>query len=523
MASQETKSMAEPSLYENIDLYPSPPHDVSYSHLKDLLTKLILSNDKIRSYTKCFMISGGWCLNGSAICEVRASGSNVPGKPQRVNTANRTKPPDQKSGESEDGEGVLNDGGIREINLLLNGFLRAANRLEFLRLETSIPLVGYVFERMQTRKKLNQLVINLQQPQEAVQNKIFETSSIPRYRPAIGQIGQLEAITHLKLSNIPHATVWDGSLIGCLVGIAKTIIFLTLDAALQHSCDHHSSSQTLNVLPPLGLHGFAAKAGCKMNLRAFCLRGFMIDQNMFSNGLNEGTLATLELRECESQKLSLGFFLKGQINQLVVEGWSFVSVAVAVSASSNTGQSICFSAHTPGDRLQTAYCQKLLGRASKMTKLNINIPSALPTQTLIMGLKPTGALCDLLLPLTEDQWAVFLELITQIKTLRRVVVLPLDGACTVFMADYVVSGGTTVPRGPAMDAEDIVKALKKESVRLHNVGVGHFMWRVDWDRNGKWRLRRAGEVTICPKIAISPALLQGARWVKPGETKLVNI
>ncbi|KAF8242947.1 hypothetical protein K440DRAFT_670367 [Wilcoxina mikolae CBS 423.85] len=390
---QYAQYIAESHLYHTLTFSPLYPHNVSYSHLIRHITTLIknhANNAKFTLYTRRIVIPPGWVENAITVID--------PLKPNYKITTRQS------------------DGGVRELNLVLQGLVRLTRNLESLQWDSPIPINTFLTaSKLATLTHLTTLHLNLSQPPID-----SPKHSGTQYTPAISRWGALP-LKDLRLHGLEEV---NGQVHSLITAVAKSLQSLTLEI----SSEIHQEL----ILPPLTLH--------ELTLRGFTLTTL------------PSTLHSLTLQSCTGDPT----FSPVNITTFSTDCASFLHIAVDIAAHGGKKE-ISFFPSDPVD------ITPLLSNTLRLRRLILSASCILPAPALHKFLLSGCSLVELEIPVSKDQWSVFLRDIGMLRWVKKVGVW-IDG----------LEG-----REKGRRAEEIVGAGETAGIEVLEVRVNGVGWRIN--------------------------------------------
>ncbi|KAF8534953.1 hypothetical protein BDD12DRAFT_913088 [Trichophaea hybrida] len=390
---QYAQYIAESHLYHTLTFSPLYPHNVSYSHLIRRITTLIknhANNAKFTLYTRRIVIPPGWVENAITLID--------PLKPNYEITTRQS------------------DGGVRELNLVLQGLVRLTRNLESLHWDSPIPINTFLTaSKLATLTRLTTLHLNLSQlPIDSSKH------SGTRYTPTISRWGALP-LKELRLYGLEEV---NGQVHSLIAAVARSLKSLTLETSSEIRQELTLSSLTLHEL----------------TLRGFALTSLPL------------TLHTLTLLNCSGDPT----FSPVNITTFSTDCASFLPQVVEITAHGGK-KNISFFPSDPVD------ITPLLYNTIRLRRLILSASCILPAPALHKFLLSGCSLIELEIPVNKDQWSVFLRDIGMLRWVKKVGVW-IDG----------LEGRETGRR-----AEEIVDAGETAGMEVLEVRVNGVGWRVN--------------------------------------------
>lgn len=525
--SQRVKRVVEPLLYESITLRPNYPHGFSYSYLSHLLDALHCkaNRPKLKKWTKSFRLGHGWeenqisLLDNGAFLAAEeiidpATGHVVVSKDQMKHLVHE--------------EGLLGDGGVREVNAYISDILERTPHLVSFACDSAIPLRSHLLATLAAATPaVAALALDLSQPTRRLRGLRWE--QVPKYRPCISTLGSLPLVT-LRLKNLPtRGGEWWVHVWTLIAASADTLRSLTIEMPhitraryhdlfdryhrIYHVPAHDDDERHLKTPPVFDAAAFwaarkrvgAGKLG-KLRLHTLELAGFVVDETVLAE-LEPGVLKRLVLLGCvEKAGFRLGAEWWGGIEVFRCDGMGFVERAVEALQSGDGGgggngsgggrKEVAFlpdgEAADPEAlmRLRRVVVAAFPGCSGSVGRLVLKEQWALRVDEIERVFWRAEGLVEVAVAVEESDaaWAAFLNALRRCVVLRRVHVLNgfSGGPSTdVRRRRYVVDDASRVK-------EALVRAWKAgERADLQGVviAVRRAAWRIVAEQGG-WGMRR---------------------------------
>lgn len=307
------KRAVEPLLYESIHLRPNCPHGFSYSYLSHLLAALHCKANapKLRKWTKSFRIGRGWEENQILLIDNRdfladdeeiidpATGRTVVTREQMELLVHE--------------EGLIGDGGIKEVNAYVSDILERTPHLLSFTCDSAIPLRWHLLSTLASATPaVSSLSLDLSQPTRRLRGGRW--APIPKYRPCIDILHPLPLVS-LRLCNLPTrggewwSAVWTllAASTDSLRSLAIEMPHITRDRyrdlfdryhRIYHVPAHDDDERHLKTPPVFDGAAVRVRArGKLMRLHTLRLAGFVVDETVLA-AVAPGALRRLVLAGC---------------------------------------------------------------------------------------------------------------------------------------------------------------------------------------------------------------------------------
>lgn len=464
--SKRVKRVVEPLLYESISLRPNYPHGFSYSYLCHLLTSLHTKTNrpKLQKWTKSFHIEKGWEENQISLLdngaflmdeEIIDPKTNIPiiDKTQMKTLMNE--------------EGLLGDGGTKEVNAYVSDLLERMPNLTSFTWDSSVPLRGQLITTL-SLTKITHLSLNLSQPmrkQRKDDSPNLQWAHVSKYRPNIAALAALPLV-ELRLCNLPtRGGEWWRQVWYLIAASIDTLRVLKLEMPhitheryrdlfdryyrIYHVPEHDEDERHLKTPPVFDWVAFTAakKAlgveGRRLQLHTLELTGFVVDEKILNWEMTPGKLKRVSLLGCIEKagfritkdcwrgievfrSTGLGF-IERVVEALYTSGYHGPSKEVAFLTDVNE--------HTEreGEREALDVLRKVVINAfprcgGRLNKLVLKEQWALNREELEKIFALEGGASELVeiaiaVENTVDAWKAFLEGIGRCKKLKKIHVL----------------------------------------------------------------------------------------------------
>lgn len=314
--SQRVKRAVEPHLYESIHLRPNCPHGFSYSYLSHLLAALHCkaNTPKLRKWTKSLRIGRGWEENQILLLDNRdfladdaeiidpASGRTLVTREQMQLLVHE--------------EGLIGDGGLKEVNAYVSDILERTPHLRSFTCDSAIPLRWHLLSTLASATPaVSSLSLDLSQPTRRLRGGRW--AAIPKYRPCIDILHALPLVS-LRLGNLPtRGGEWWTTVWSLLAASADSLRELTIEMPyitrdryrdlfdryhrIYHVPAHDDDERHLKTPPVFDGAAVRARArargGKLMRLHTLRLAGFVVDESVLA-AIAPGALKRLVLAGC---------------------------------------------------------------------------------------------------------------------------------------------------------------------------------------------------------------------------------
>lgn len=375
-------------------------------------------------------------------------------------------------------EGLEEDGGIKEVNYLLAGFLNHALGLETFILDTAIPLRNGLIASIAAVSTIKRVEINIAQPTRTQRNvdnwKVLEKSPVGKYRPNISLFSEL-SLFHLRLTNLPtRGGPW-------YVGLWKLIEGLTTLRVLQVELPVISRARYPNAFNEEGwLISLAGTFGPKMPpiwgghnscIHTLTLSGFIVDAALIKNVKSLSLVGCMRMKsEFRPEWTNLEYFR--------ATGWAFIDLAM--KSAGRTTRELHFttiageSSPSPIVELTKKIFLEYYPTLRNLRKLTLKPQWHLAPRQMTYLLRHGNCLMHLALWVPEEVWEIFLRYVPSMHSIQKIHILN-EGIDRI---------GAMVNR---------LKALN----RVHQgtvIAIGKCAWRItlvsDSFDNWKWGLER---------------------------------
>lgn len=350
------------------------------------------------------------------------------------------------------------DGGVRELNLVLQGLVRLTRKLESFHCDSPIPINTFLTtSKLATLPHLTKLHLNLSQPPLNFSRHRDTADIVPqqgKYNPAISRWGVLP-LKDLRLYGFSEVGGQVHTLVAAVAGSLRNLALET-SAEIQQEL----------VLPPLALD-------------TLTLRGFTISSL-------PSTVQTLTLLNCAGDPE----FTTANITTFSTDCANFLYLAVE-AVQHGGKKDISFIPSVPVD------ITSLLKNTLRLHRLILSPSCILPTPVLHEFLLSGCSLAELELPVTSAQWGDFVRAFAMLRWIKKVGVW--------------IAGLEGKEKG--RKAEELVQEGDVAGMHLVEVRVNGVGWKV---KSGG-RMERMGET---PERAL--VLGGGVKVVGMGRGSLVN-
>lgn len=524
--SQRVKRVVEPLLYESITLRPNHPHGFSYSYLSHLLAALHCkaNRPKLKKWTKSLHIGRGWEVNQISLLDngaFLADEEIIDPVTGRVIVSN-----DQMKHLVHE-EGLLGDGGVREVNAYISDILERTPQLVSFTCDSAIPLRSHLLATLAAATPaITALALDLSQPTRKLRGPHW--AQVPKYRPGIATLGTLPLVS-LRLKNLPtRGGEWWANVWTLIAASVDTLRSLTIEMPhitraryhdlfdryhrIYHVPAHDEDERHLKTPPVFDAAAFWAArkrvgplaTGAKLRLHTLELAGFVVDETLLEE-LEPGTLKRLVLLGCvEKAGFRLGAEWWSGIEVFRCNGMGFVERAVeALQApwepQNGVGRKeIAFlpdgEAADPEAlmRLRGVVVAAFPGCAGRVGRLVLKEQWALGADEIERVFWRAEGLVEVAVAVeeTDEAWTAFLGALRRCAVLKRVHVLNGfsggSGAVGRRRRHYVVDDASRVK-------EALVRAWEageREDLQGVVVAVRRAAWRIVAVHGGGWGMRR---------------------------------
>lgn len=426
-------------------------------------------------------------------------------------------------------EGILADGGIKEVNAYMTDILNRAPKLTSLVWESPIPMRGQLIASIAAIKSIRTLKLNLSQPVRKERRKdgspLLQWANLAKYRPSIQTLSTLQLV-ELRLSNLPtRGGKWWKQIWHLIASSIDTLRVLSLEMPhINHeryqnlfdryhriyNVPEHDDERHTKTPPVFDWSGYnAAKvalgfpADRRLQLHTLELTGFVVDEKIINWEIQVGVLKNLVLLGCiEKAGFRIAKDCWRGIEVFRSTGLGFMERVVeslyTSTCHSGERKEVCFlsdqneySGKEALDMLRRVVINAFPRCGTRIGKLVLKEQWALGKEELekvFAGGSGSDGFTEMALAVenSPDAWKVFLEGLRRCKSLRRVHVL--NGFLYQAGSGYGSNTG-----GTRRFVVDDAKAIEEALVGAWEAGSGvELEGLVVAVRRAAWRIVRIG-------------------------------